>query len=61
MRALDLTDQAVRQRWVSRCEDVERLVEPISMVPEDRMSPLARQFAERVIRRNCQWLLDKFR
>ena len=61
MRALDLTAQAVRQRWVDRCEDVDGLVEPIQMIPEDRMSPRARQFAERVIRRNCHRLLDEFR
>ena len=61
MRALDLTDESVRQRWAGRCKDVDHLVEPIWMIPEDRMSPLAQQFAERVIRRNCHRLLDEFR
>lgn len=61
MRALDLTDESVRQRWAGRCADVDHLVEPIRMIPEDRMSPSAQQFAERVIRRNCHRLLDEFR
>lgn len=61
MRALDLTDESARQRWVGRCEDVDHVVEPIQMIPEHRMSPSARHFAERVIRRNCHRLLDEFR
>ena len=61
IRALGLTDESVRQRWVGRCEDVDYLVESIWMTPENRMSPVAQQFAERVIRRNCHRLLHEFR
>ena len=57
-RALELTDRAIRDRWLRRCEDVERLVEPVWMIPEERMSLPAREFAERMLRRNCQRLLQ---
>ena len=44
-------------RWLSRCEDVDRLIEPIWLVPQHRMSEPAREFAERVLRRNRERLL----
>lgn len=59
--ALELAERAVRHRWMSRCEDVDRLVEPVWMIPEDRMALPARRFAERVIRRNCHRLLGELR
>ena len=57
-QALEFTDRAVRDRWLGRCEDVERLVEPVWMIPQERMSAPAREFAERMLRRNCQRLLE---
>ena len=57
-RALQLTDRAVRGRWLGRFEDVELLVEPVRMIPRERMSALAREFAERMLRRNCLRLLQ---
>ena len=44
--------------WLSRCKDVDGLVEPIRMIPAGRMSVSAREFAERVLRRNCYRLLN---
>ena len=61
LRALELTDQAVRNHWLGRCEKVDRLVEPAWMIPEGRMSLAARDFAERVLRQNCQRLLQALR
>lgn len=55
--ALDQCAPAVRGHWLGRCSDVEGLVEPIWLVPQNRMSEPARQFAERVLRRNCAQLL----
>ncbi|MXW96578.1 MAG: hypothetical protein F4110_00560 [Acidimicrobiaceae bacterium] len=60
LSALELTDRAVRDHWMNRCNDVDRLVEPVWMIPEARMSLPARQFAERVIRQNCRRLLGEF-
>lgn len=59
--ALELADQAVRQYWMSRCQNVDLLVEPVWMIPQGRMTFPARQFAERVMRRNCHRLLSEFR
>lgn len=44
--------------WLDRVRDTEALVEPIWAVPQGRMSGAAREFAERVVRRNSQRLLD---
>ena len=55
---LDQCAPAVRDHWLSRCSDVDRLVEPVWLVPQNRMTEPARQFAERVLRRNCAQLLD---
>ena len=60
-RALDLTDRAARDRWLGRCKDAERLVEPVWMIPEGRMSRPAREFAERMLRQNCRRLLGESR
>ena len=46
------TELAVRQM-----DGANRLVEPIWLVPEHRMSRPAREFAERVLRRNRERLL----
>jgi len=46
-----------KDHWLSRCEDVDRLLEPIWLVPQHRMSESAREFAERVLRRNRERLL----
>ena len=46
-----------KDRWLSRCEDVDRLIEPIRLVPQHRMSEPARKFAERVLRRNRERLM----
>ncbi|MCY3559790.1 MAG: HipA domain-containing protein [bacterium] len=55
--AYAMLDSGARDRWLERCENVDRLVEPIWLVPEHRMSRPAREFAERVVRRNHQRLL----
>ena len=52
-----MLDSRARDRWLERCEDIDRLVEPIWLVPEHRMARPAREFAERVLRRNHQRLL----
>ncbi len=57
LEARMMQDRGTRDVWLGRCEDVERLVEPIWLVPEHRMSVPARKFAERVIRRNRERLL----
>lgn len=54
---MSVTDSA--GLWVDRCSEVHGLVEPVWLIPEDRMSLPAREFAERVLRRNCQRLLDR--
>lgn len=55
--AMPVTDSA--DLWMHHCREVDRLVESIWLVPEDRMSLSAREFAERVLRRNCQRLLNR--
>lgn len=59
--ALDRCTRAVREHWLSACEDVDELVRPIWRVPDDRMSEVARQFAERLLRSNCARLFDQVR
>lgn len=54
---MSVTDSA--GSWVDSCREFHRLVEPVWLIPEDRMSLPAREFAERVLRRNCQRLLDR--
>lgn len=58
VEALTKSDSRARQLWLSRCERVDDLVEPIRMIPVGRMSAPAREFAERVLRRNCYRLLS---
>lgn len=58
IEACETLDSRQRDRWLRGCEDVDRLVEPIRRVPEHRMSRPAREFAERVLRRNRQRLLS---
>ena len=55
--ACETLGSEVRDRWLERCNDADRLVEPIWLVPEHRMSLPAREFAERVLRRNRERLL----
>ena len=50
-------DSAVRDRWLSQCDNADRLVKPISLVPAHRMSEPARDFARRVLCRNRERLL----
>ena len=57
LEALRTLAGRTRDRWLDRCEDAERLVEPIRLVPAQRMSQSAREFAERVLRRNRERLL----
>ncbi len=52
-----MLDTRARGRWLERCGDIDRLIEPIWLVPDHRMSSPAREFAERVMRRNHQRLL----
>lgn len=46
-----------RPRWFERSRDADRLVGPIWVVPEHCMSSPARDFAERVVRRNYERLM----
>ena len=57
-QAIEMQGTDSQGHWMDRCREVEGLVEPLWLIPEDRMSLPARQFAERVLRRNCQRLLD---
>ena len=59
VEAWEVLDGEVRDHWLNRCEDVDRLVEPIWLVPEHRMSRPAREFADRVLRRNRERLLRR--
>ena len=59
VRAMSISDPQTGRLWVSRCEDVDLLVEPVWMVPQHRMSIPAREFAERVLRRNWHRLLEE--
>ena len=59
IEALATADARARRFWLSRCEQVNDLVEPIRMIPVGRMSELAREFAERLLRRNCYRLLSE--
>ena len=58
MGAMTISDTNIGRPWLSRCEDVDSLVEPVWMAPQHRMSTPAREFAERVLRRNCHRLLE---
>ncbi|WP_420622299.1 hypothetical protein [Candidatus Poriferisodalis sp.] len=58
--ALARCGPAVSNYWLNRCSDVDNLIEPIWLVPQHRMSETTRQFAERVLRRNCARLLEGF-
>ncbi|WP_428116119.1 hypothetical protein [Candidatus Poriferisodalis sp.] len=58
--ALARCGPAVSGYWLNRCSEVDNLVEPIWLVPQHRMSETARQFAEKVLRRNCARLLEGF-
>ena len=55
--ALEMASTQASAHWLERCRDVDRLVEPIWLVPEHRMSSPARDFAERVVRRNHERLM----
>ena len=59
-QAMAMSDTRAGDLWLDRCSDVGRLAEPLWLVPEHRMSRLARQFAERVLRQNCRQLLSGF-
>ena len=58
-QAIEMPGTDSQGLWMDRCREVDRLVEPLLLIPEDRMSLPAREFAERVLRRNCQRLLDR--
>lgn len=58
-QAIEMSDTRVGDLWLDRCSDAGHLAEPLSLVPEHRMSGPARQFAERVLRQNCQHLLAR--
>lgn len=56
--ALEQCSADVQDHWLNRCADTDGLVECIELIPSSRISDAARQFAERVLRRNCAQLLD---
>jgi hypothetical protein len=49
---------SARDLWLGRCQDIDAIMQPIDSVPEHRMSQPARQFASRVISRNCMRLMS---
>ncbi|MCY3785475.1 MAG: hypothetical protein OXG47_01950 [bacterium] len=55
--ALEMASTQACMHWLEQCRDADRLVEPIWLVPEHRMSSSARDFAERVVRRNHERLM----
>ena len=57
LAALGTSSSHVRSQWLDRCQDVDRLVEPIWRVPDHRMTRAAREFAERLVRRNQERLM----
>ena len=60
LEAIDRCATNVRDHWLDQCSDADRLVESVALVPRNRMSAAERQFAERVLRRNCARLLEGF-
>jgi len=52
-----MSSSHARRQWLERCRDADLLVEPIWLVPDHRMSSPARDFAERVVRRNHERLM----
>ena len=56
--ALEMSSSHACMHWLERCRDADLLVEPIWLVPDHRMSSPAREFAERVVRRNLERLMD---
>lgn len=59
VEAMAMAQERAGRLWIGRYEDVGTLLEPVRLVPAGRMSQVARDFAERVIRRNCYQLLAK--
>ena len=57
--ALEMSSSHARGHWLERCRDADLLVEPIWLVPDHRMSSPARDFAERVVRRNHERLMAR--
>ena len=57
IKALDRCAADVKDHWLSQCSDADRLAEAVALVPRNRMSATAQQFAERVLRRNIARLL----
>ncbi len=58
IQAIEMLRADSRSLWMDRCSEIDRIVEPVWLIPEDRMSQTAREFAVRVLRRNCRRLLD---
>jgi len=50
--ALEGLPAHARNHWLARCDDVDAIVRSVALVPENRISEPAREFAERVLRRN---------
>lgn len=57
MDALSRCSADVRDHWLNQCSDADGLAEAVALVPRHRMSAVAQQFAERVLRRNIARLL----
>ena len=57
-QALVMSATGSNLHWFGRCADIDALARPIWAIPAERMSAPAREFAERVLTRNCQRLLD---
>lgn len=58
IEALDRCASDVKDHWLRQCSDADRLVEAAGLVPRNRISAVAQQFAERVLRRNIAQLLS---
>lgn len=58
VEALDTLGAQERARRLDRCRDLRPLVEAVEQVPDNRMSPAAREFAIRLVQRNRSRLLS---
>lgn len=57
-RAVEMSHTGAAEAWIHQCRNADGLVEPVWKIPEHRMSAAAREFAKRVIVRNCRRLLE---
>jgi hypothetical protein len=61
MRALSLVGQRARSRWVTAVTECPDLASLITELPEERMSSVAKRFAEALYAENRRWLSQLLR